>query len=273
MCCLRVTYSAGWQRSAAVALTLAELYYQAMVKEEPSTPASQEKKACKLQAAKASSSSSSSRPDQLMASCTANTGMFEAALLQQQATASASHLHESPPDSIGLTLDLSGQGDTAALSPPQNGSVAVSHSHDADVYQLLARYHWLGGCLSEHLKNCEDASQQYQACQAALAALSNLSDVVQAISFTSASGVTIAPALVESRLETLKMIVIVEDGRRCLDEGRHEELVARLSPVLLSGNTSQLPLDVPQQLAGLDLIKVARPSPDVQALIARFVTY
>ena len=52
------------------------------------------------------------------------------------------------------------------------------------------------------------------------------------------------------------MIIIVEEGRKCLDEGRDEELVSRLSPVLLSGNNTRLPLSVPQQLAGLDLIKV-----------------
>lgn len=159
-----------------------------------------------------------------------------------------------------LTLDLSSQDDIAALSPLQNSLAAVSHSHDGDVYQLLARYHWLGGCLSQHLKQYEDASQQYKACQAALAAMSTLLDAAQATSFTSASGVTIAPALVESRLETLNMIMMVEDGRRCLDEGQHEELVARLSPVLLSGTTSRLPLNVPQQLAGLDLIKVVYAS-------------
>ena len=261
---------AGWQRSAVVALTLAELYYQALIKEQPSKTVSKDKKSAKPSAAKPSSSSSSSgsRSDQLMASCTTNIGMFEAALLQQQATASASQLHQSPPDSVALTLDLSSQNDSAQ----QHGWVAVSHSPHADVYQLLARYHWLGGCLSEHLKQIEDASQQYQACQAALAALSNLPDAVQATSFTSASGVAISPALVESRLETLKMIIIVEDGRRCLDEGRHEELVSRLSPVLLSGTNSQLPLNVAQQLAGLDLIKVVHQSPRVQALLARPVS-
>ena len=188
-------------------------------------------------------------------------GIFEAALLlQEQAAAPAPHLHQSPPDSLpapGLTLDLSSQDNMAALSPPEN---SVSRSHAGDVYQLLARYHWLGGCLSQHLKQYEDASRQYEACHAALTAVSSRSDTAQAISFTSASGVTIAPAIVESRLEALKIVMMVEDGRRCLDEGQHEELVARLSPVLLSGTTSQLPLDVPQQLAGLDLIKVVHAS-------------
>lgn len=191
-------------------------------------------------------------------------GMFEAALLvQQQAAAPVTHLDQSPPDRMpapGLTLELSSQDDVAALTPSEESLAAVSHSHDGNVYQLLARYHWLGGCLSQHLKQYEDASQQYEACQAVLAAMSSLSHTAQATSFTSACGVTIAPALVESRLETLKMIMMVEDGRRCLDEGQHEELVARLSPVLLSGTTSQLPLNVPQQLAGLDLIKVAHAS-------------
>lgn len=187
-------------------------------------------------------------------------GMFEAALLlQQQAAAPARDQHQSPPDSMsapGLTLELSSQDDMAALTLPETSLAVVSHSHDGDIYQLLARYHWLGGCLSQHLKQYEYASQQYEACQAVLAAMSSLSENTQATSFTSASGFTIAPALVESRLETLKMIMMVEDGRRCLDEGQHEELVARLSPVLLSGSNSQLPLNVPQQLAGLDLIKV-----------------
>lgn len=198
-----------------------------------------------------------------MARCMANTGMFEAALLRQQATTSASHLHESPPSAdpaLALTLDLSSQDDNATPTLPRSAPAAASNSHDADVYQLIARYHWLGGCLSEHLKHFEDASQQYQACKAALEALSSLSHAAQAVSFTAASGVSISAALVESRLEALEMIIIVEEGRRCLDEGRNEELVSRLSPVLLSGNTSQLPLSVPQQLAGLDLIKVSMPT-------------
>lgn len=227
--------------------------------------ASQEKKIAKPSAAKASSS----RTDQLMASCTINIGMFEAALLQQQAAAPASQLRQSPPDSLTLTLDVSSQDDSA----PQSGRIAVSHSPDAAVHQLLVRYHWLGGCLSEHLKQFEDASQQYEACQAALAALSNLPDAVQAMSFTSASGVAISRALVESRLEALKLIIIVEDGRRCLEEGRHEELVSHLSPVLLSGTNSQLPLNVAQQLAGLDLIKVVPQLHHVEALTAMPLAY
>ena len=233
-----------------VALTLAELYYQALTQEEPSKTASKQQESARLPDEKASSSSS--RVDQLMASCTANIGVFEAAMLQQQAVASTSQLHQSPSESIALTLNLSSQDGSA----PQHERVAVSHSSDAGLYQLLARYHWLGGCLSERLKHFEDASQQYEACQAVLAALSKLSDILQVTSFTSARGIAISPGLVESRLETLKMMIIVEDGRRCLDEGRHEELVCRLSPVLLSGNTSQLPLDVTQQLSGLALIKV-----------------
>ena len=237
-----------------VALTLAELYYQASTQEEPSKTTSKQQESAKLPNEKASSSS---RVDQLMASCTANIGVFEAAVLQQQAVASTSQLHQSPPESIALTLDLSSPDD----SSPQHELAAVSHSPDADTYQLLARYHWLGGCLSERFKHFEDASQQYEACQVALTALSKLSDIPQETSFTSATGVTISPALVDSRLETLKMMIIVEDGRRCLDEGRHEELVSRLSPVLLSGNTSQLPLDVPQQLSGLALIKVGAHPP------------
>ena len=248
-----------------VALTLAELYYQAMIKEEPSKTASKQKETAELHDAKASSSS---RQDQLMASCTANIGMFEAALLQQQAMQPASQLHQSPPDSAALNLNMSSQDDSAQ----QCERGAVSHIPDADVRQLLARYHWLCGCLSEHLKHFEEAFQQYETCHAALAALSTLPDAVQATSFTSASGVAITPVQVESRLEMLKIIIIMEDGRRCLDEGQHEELVSRLSPVLLSGNASQLPLNVQQQLAGLDLIKVVHQCPYAQALIARPLT-
>ena len=252
-----MNHYAGWQRSTVVALTLAELYYQALIKEEPSNPADEDNKSNAKRAAKASSS----RIDQLMASCMAHMGMFEAVLLQQQANTSASasysHIIQSSSDSaVALTLELSSQDNTAALSTSDDAPATASHKHDADVYQLLARYHWLGGCLSEHLKHFEDASQQYEACKVALAVLSSSCDTAQATSFTLARGVTISAPLVESRLETLKMVMIVEDGRRCLDEGRHEELVSRLTPVLLTANTSHLPLNVPQQLAGLDLIKV-----------------
>ena len=195
-----------------------------------------------------------------MARCLSQSGVLEALLLQHQATASPSRLHESSQPAepaLALSLDLSSQDETDAPSAPSTAQAAPSSSHDADIYQLIARYHWLGGCLSEHLKHFEDASQQYQACRTALVALSSLPDTAQAVSFTAASGVPISAALVESRLEALEMIIIVEEGRKCLDEGRDEELVSRLSPVLLSGNNIQLPLSVPQQLAGLDLIKVS----------------
>ena len=222
------------------------MYYQAIVTEGASEPPAKKKHS--------TAQANSRQPDQIMSSCIANIGMFEAALVQQQSAAAASQAHTVPQETNTThdpVLAVANQDDTDMPCPESGGSC----QHGSNVHQLLVRYHWLNACLSEHLKQFEDASQQYEACKAALAALSDHSGTAQP-SLVTANGVAISTSLVNSRLETLKMVIIVEDGRKCLDEGRHDELLSRLGPVLLTGNTSQLPLNAPQQLAGLDLIKV-----------------
>ena len=170
---------------------------------------------------------------------------------QQSAAAAAPQAPSASNTSHALVLALGDQDDTAMLLPHS----PVSCQPGTNVHQLLVRYHWLNACLSEHLKQFEDASQQFESCKAALAALSDPPDSAQQFLVT-ANGLVISTSSVDSRLEMLKIVSIVEEGRKWLDEGRHEELLSRLGPVLLTGNTSQLPLNVPQQLAGLDLIKV-----------------
>ena len=163
--------------------------------------------------------------------------MFESALCQQQ------QLSLSAPASQSSGLALA-EAAGAATQPAQSAS------------HLLVRYHWLGACVSQHLKHFEDAAQQYEACKAGLIMLSQTSEQAKYTEPVTAGPPAISTEWVDTRLDALKLIIVVEDGRKCLDEGRHSELVSRLAPVLLASNTSKVPLDVAQQLVGLDLLQV-----------------
>lgn len=120
---------------------------------------------------------------------------------------------------------------------------------------LLVRYHWLGGCISEHLKQFEDATQQFEACQAALDV-----DVGAAPSVrpTSSGQPPISAALVNSRLARLKMVAMVEEGRQGIEKGQQQQLIARLGPFLLAVADDAAMLEVPQHLEGLSLLQVSR---------------
>jgi len=238
--------SAGWQRSPAVALALAEMFFQAAVQHKNAKPEGSKK---------SKGSAQQSKHDQLLHSCTANVGMFEVALLQQQSF-SAAHIDPNSctmKPEAGCQTSLADPGTAAASTEV----AATTTQPAAAVHQLLTRYHWLGGCVSEHLKQFTDAAQQYEACNAALTALSQCpgqSMHVRPVCMANSPPVSIE--LVDSRVKTLKLVIIVHEGRKCLDEGQHQELVGRLSPVLLGGNAAKLPLDVPQQLMGLELLQV-----------------
>ena len=252
----------GWKHTPVVALSLAELYFQALVRSDPSQSA--------IRKSKGNAQNGQSKPDQLMSSCIVNVGMFETALLQQQQQQSnSSHSQDavsfvSTTSAPALAVAPDGEGDLAPDCPSTTPAALGSLLHQ-DRQHLLSRYHWLGACLSERLKQFEDASQQYEACKSALTALSEQPDSQQSGAVITACGAMISVDVVDGRLEALQMIIIVEDGRRCLEEGRGQELVAHLSPLLpLSGTTSQLPLNLTQQLAGLDLMKVMHTVPYVK---------
>ena len=230
----------GWPCSPAVALALAEIYFHAVVQQQKAEPDCKQSKPA----------SCPSKHDQLLHSCTLNVGVFEAVLLQQQSSLSAntaSDLFEAPA------------ADNDQLSfVPQDGSTARSGAGSVNqpaLPELLVRYHWLGACVSEHLKHFVDAAQHYRACKAALSALPQSSDNATVVrSALAGASSSICTELLERRLEALRLVSIVEDGRKCLDEGMHEELVSRLAPVLLA-DTVSTPLDLPQQLVGLGLLQ------------------
>jgi len=209
-----------------VSLALAELYFHAAVAHSFKRDSSKKTK----------SSAQQSQHEQLLQGCTANVGMFESALFQQQLSLSAT---ASQSSALAHT-----EAAGAATQPAQSAS------------HLLVRYHWLGACVSQHLKRFEDAAQQYEACKAGLTMLTQTPEQARYTEPVPAGAPAISAELVDTRLDALKLIIVVEDGRKCLDEGRHSELVSRLAPVLLASNTSKVPLDVAQQLVGLDLLQV-----------------
>ncbi len=185
---------------------------------------------------KTKSDDSQSQHEQLLQGCTANVSMFETALFQQQ---------------LNLTVTAS---QSSALAHTEAAGAATQPAHSAS--HLLVRYHWLGACVSQHLKRFEDAAQQYEACKAGLTMLTQTPEQARYTEPVPAGAPAISTELVDTRLDALKLIIVVEDGRKCLDEGRTSELVSGLAPVLLASNTSNIPLDVAQQLVGLDLLQV-----------------
>ena len=200
------------------------MYFHAAVEEQSTKPDSSTKN---------KSSARQSKHDQLLQSCTANVGMFESVLLQQHSSLS--------------------QGRPSA----QTELPAADTQPSALAGQLLVRYHWLGACVSEHLKHFEDAAQQYEACKAALETVSPAADRAMYLQpFVAAGSPLISTELVDKHLAALKLVAIVEDGRKCLDEGQHTQLTSCLAPVLLASDTSKILLDVPQQLVGLELLQV-----------------
>ena len=209
-----------------MSLALAELYFHAAAEQS-----------LKLDSTKTTKSSArQSQQEQMLQGCTANVGMFESALFQQQLNLSANFSQSS-----GLAhTEAAG----AATQPAQSAS------------HLLVRYHWLGACISQHLKRFEDAAQQYEACKAGSTLLTQTLEQATYTEPVPAGAPVISTEMVDTRLDALKLIIVVEDGRKCLDEGRRSELISRLAPVLLASNTSKVPLDGAQQLVGLDLLQV-----------------
>ena len=178
-----------------------------------------------------------------MHGCTANLSLFEAGLLQQP-----SHV---PATAAPVTTDV--VMDTDGTATPAD---AVS----TQACELQARYHWLQACINEQHKHTDEAEQQLNACKAAIHALAAATDASQ-------QAVTVAPAPaaasaitaqgVEKKLEALSMVIMVEEGTRFLQQGQYAELIARLAPMLLfSAQPGSAALDVPHQLAGLQLLQV-----------------
>lgn len=209
-----------------MSLALAELYFHAVVEQSSKQDSSKKTK----------SSARQSQQEELLQGCTANVGMFESALFQQQLNLSAT------------ASQSSGLAHTEAAGAATQPAQSASH--------LLVRYHWLGACVSQHLNRFEDAAQQYEACKAGLTMLSQTPEQAIYTEPVPAGAPAVSTELVDTRLDALKLIIVVEDGRKCLDEGRCSELLSRLAPALLASNTSKVSLDVAQQVVGLDLLQV-----------------
>lgn len=200
------------------------MYFHAAVNEQSTKPDS---------TTKTRSSAQHSKHNQLLQSCTANVGMFESVLLQQQSSLSQNKLSS------------------------QTELPAADTQRSAAAGQLLVRYHWLGACVSEHLKHFQDAAQQYEACKAALETVNPAADQAMYLRPVVPAGApSISTELVDKHLEALKLVAVVENGRKCLDEGGHTQLTSCLVPILLADDTSKILLDVPQQLVGLELLQV-----------------
>ena len=102
----------------------------------------------------------------------------------------------------------------------------------------------------------DDAAQQLEACRHAVSALAAsteapLHEVSVAISPHTAASIT--TKAIDQKLAELKTLMMVEEGRKCLEQGQYQELISRLAPVLLSGSVA---LEKPHQLAGLQLLQV-----------------
>ena len=227
-----------------MSLALAELYFHAAAEQSFKQDSTKKTK----------SSAQQSQQEQMLQGCTANVGMFESALFQQQLSLYA------PASQSSELAHTEAAG--AAAQPAQSAS------------HLLVRYHWLGACVSQHLKRFEDAAQQYEACKAGLTILTQTPEHARYTQPVLAGAPAISTELVDTRLDALKLIVVVEDGCKCLDEGRRLELISRLAPVLLASNTSKVPLDVVQQLVGLNLLQVrySLTSCDRHVYVARHFT-
>ena len=224
---LRHDCLAGWQRDPAVAIALAEMCFLS-VQQQP----------IKSSRHKQRHTTSHSKHDQLLQSCIANVGIFEAALLMQR---SADFSEAASADSL-----QGSEAQQATASQPTAPNQPSPHF-------LLVRYYWLGGRISEHLKQYEDAAQQYEACKAALSTLSDITLSAQAEPVGSGP---LTLSQVDSSLARLRMVTMVEDGRKSIEQGQQSELIARLSPVLLAGATDKVALEVPEHLAGLELLQV-----------------
>ena len=228
---LTILNAAGFHRTPAVAVALAEMYFQ-VVESQPSKTSSRKRKHAATQ----------TKHEQLLHSCTVNVGMFEAAF----------HMMQSAQSSAGTTEQAD---DTSSPHPQQHTASRASGLQQASLAALLVRYHWLGGCISEHLQHHEDAAQQFEVCRSALTAL----PVSTPDADVCPSGqAPITTTMVDSRLARLNMINIIEEGRRSIEHGQQAQLIARMLPMLLGDTNDEIQLEVPQQLAGLELLQVKR---------------
>lgn len=236
---------AGWSRSPQVALALAELYFSAAKQ----LAASKANSTGKPGAKKGTARTVKHKFNSSMHGCGANLGLFEAAMLQQHSRVSLTAAH---PDTAATAMN---SGSTS------NRAVDQHHVSDAVVqsHQLQARYHWLQACISEHSKHLGDAAHQLEACMLAIDALSQISSKSQqevSVAVSPPGAAAITAQAVTQKLDELNMLIMVQEGRKSLEQGQHQALISRLVPVLLSDTPDGLPMDVPHQLAGLQLLQV-----------------
>lgn len=229
--------TAGWPRPPQVALALAELHFNAFAQLAVSMP----KKTTRALKHKLNS---------MLNAYAVNLGLFEAALLHSQSSG----------PSAAATADTPALLNTDASVGLSSGTPDSQYDVSSlELCQIQIRYHWLQASISEQRKLMEDAAAQLSACNLALAALAHASSMPQqhlSVATSTASGPVTATA-VEQKIQQLKMLLMVENGRKSLDHGQHQELVAHLGPVLLpEGDAPPANMEAPQQLAGLRLLQV-----------------
>lgn len=234
----------GWSRSPQVALALAELYFGA----------SAQLAAAKTNSAGQSTKKSSTKAlkhkmNNLKHGCSANLGLFEAALMQDgQSTPIAAQA-----ETTATAMDTNG---TDTPSIPTLTPTLTAPGSVPQACHLQARYHWLQACISEQQRHMDDAAQQLEACRHAVSALAASTEAtlhdVSVVTFPHTAA-TITAKATEYKLAELETLMMVEEGRKCLEQGQHQELISRLAPVLLSGSVA---LEKPHQLAGLHLLQV-----------------
>lgn len=239
----------GWSRSPQVALVLAELYIgaSAQLAAAKTSSAGQPTK-------KSSTKALKHKMNSLKHGCSANLGLFEAALMQQDGHSS---LTAAQAVTTAAAMDTDG---TYATSIPTSASTLPEAGSVLQACHLQARYHWLQACISEQQKQMDDAAQQLEACRHAVSALAALTEAplheVSVATFPHTAA-PITTKVIDQKLAELETLMMVEEGRKCLEQGQYQELISRLAPVLLSGSVA---LEKPHQLAGLQLLQVSHLS-------------
>lgn len=177
-----------------------------------------------------------------MRGCAANLGSFEAAVLQQ---------HSSPGTTAHTPLTATG------IDSTNRGDISTSVSQS--LCQLQIRYHWLQAGISKQQKQLQDAARQLEACAVALHAFAEEDKCLQhevSVAVASPAAHSITAQTVNQKLDELKMLIMVQEGRQCIEQGQHQTLIVRLAPVLLTSEPDAPPIEVSSQLAGFQLLQV-----------------
>lgn len=179
-----------------------------------------------------------------MRGCVANLGSFEAAVLQQHSSSDTTAHTPTPLTATGT--DSTNRGDVPTCTPQS-------------LRQLQIRYHWLQAGISKQQKQVQDAAYQLEACAAALHAFAEADKCLQhevSVALMPPTAQPITSQIVNQKLDELNMLIMVQEGRKCIEQGQHQTLIARLAPVLLASGPDTPPIEVSHQLAGFQLLQV-----------------